>query len=164
MDFYPLAHFIEPSLLNTSIVVAESLSCNADFIIPELHRHRFISTIATYYQTTLHYSQLCKHFNTKPPSILEYPSEIPDSALVDDFYSALKFGAHVETHKNAVCVFRSGTCTESDFYRGSLVIELGPLDSGVSRELDGRMTIFSREDILCDVKYKVKGHSVVYTT
>lgn len=84
-------------------------------------------------------------------------------SLIDEFYTFRKRLNLVFNSSKLVFVMRSGSCNIKDYYESDMVIELKMLDSGVCSELDGRLVCFNREKVICDLKYKVKNRTVLYT-
>jgi hypothetical protein len=51
---------------------------------------------------------------------------------------------------------------KSDWYEYDIIIRVGPLESGTSEGVDGRITIFDRHERHSELKYKVLKDRTVY--
>lgn len=150
-------------LSKKTICVAEKGSTSADFIIVDLAK-ALNYPVVSFYDTKSHYKSIFrKYYGNEDVSVmswLENDRLDADSGILDDALTMKKAGYRPKGI--SVWVYRSDTCDVCDYYNFDLILEVSPLKSGVSMEVDGYVRVFDRENVYYDVQYKITKCRILY--
>lgn len=152
-------------LKNKKIAIIEN-DVNVDFLIKEITSIYKDVQIISFYNNSDHYSTLLKEFNFSNENIFtcfesnDYNIK-SSTIIVDDFYTANKNNFNFKAN-TMFCIFRSNTFEERFLYFYDIIIECNQLRSGKSKNLDGMIDVYDRENVYANFKYKVKNNEIKY--
>lgn len=144
---------------NSRVLIDERTPCNCDFFILELVKY-FGYSISLYNNSSEHFNRLFLQRNITGKVSSIYNSIEQETDIVDDIWVQRNVCGNILDSK--VNVYRSNTANISDYYDYDVVVKIEGLKSGCSNQIDGSITIFSRDLIHNELKYKIFNDSVSY--
>jgi len=163
------------TMTGNRILIDEQLPQNADFFVLELMEHYGWSMIL-FNDSVDHFKELQKKRSIDTPVMSVYDTALDtvpistdsstDNAfcnfdMIDDYQfcknSRFSLNSNARVH-----VYRSGTAAVEDYYDYSLIVKIGPLESGCSSKIDGEIRVFNRDALIYHYKYKIFSDRVVY--
>lgn len=141
-----------------SILIDEQLPQNCDFLVMDLVK-TFGYSVYLWNDSDFHLRNALGKYNIQVRVASVYTSEYTYADIQDDVHTQRILG---HSHRSKINIFRSSTATKRDYYDHGLIIKIEKLPSGCSGRLDGILTVFFRDTVYHNLKYKVSGDGVVY--
>ncbi len=155
------------------ILIDEDFRNNCDFLILEFVKYMDLN-LFTFNNTADHFKKIYQVDNIENTvsSVYEIISsddigdlknltiDLNNYQIGDDLW--IQKNIFKNDHKFKIGVFRSGSAIESNYYDYDFVIKVSGLKSGCSNQIDGVITVFSRDTVYYEFKYKITNGITEY--
>lgn len=117
------------------------------------------ASVFAFNETSEHYKEAAESHGKRISVRSIYDGEYQSSDVVDDVWTARHvYGIDADCRFS---VYRANSCRKADWYKYDMIVRVEPLESGVSAEVDGRISVFDRKRRYIELKYKIMRDRVV---